>query len=158
MIAARSAKMAKNSEIEAQRLRELESRISDKKYDTYKPMINTLKNMLDRRIVDEGEFRANVSEFATWVAIFGSDEAVGSFHDFMQASFNSPTPPVVFTRLYADFVLAARRDMGYPGTGTTRKEILGSRITDVHSHSMFSGIDKPFSDLCREAEWEPPWL
>ncbi|MEU0087729.1 hypothetical protein [Streptomyces sp. NPDC006274] len=158
VIAARSAKVAKSSEVEAQRLRELESRISEKKYDTYKPMINTLKDMLDRRAVNEETFRANISEFAIWVAIFGSDEAVRSFHNFMQASFNPPTPPVVFMRLYADFVLAARRDMGYLDTSSTRKEILGSRITDVYSHSMFSNMDKPFEDLCREAEWQPSWL
>lgn len=158
VIAARSARLAKNSEMEAQRLRELESRISEKKYDTYKPMINTLKDMLDRREVDEETFRSRVSEFATWVAIFGSDEAVESFHNFMQASFNAPTPPIILMRLYADFVLSARRDMGYPDTSSTRKQILGSRITDVHTHPLFAHIDKPFADLCRDVEWSPPWL
>lgn len=158
IIAARSARVAKKSENEAQRLRELESRISEKKYDTYKPMINTLKDMLDRRTVDEEAFRSHISEFATWVAIFGSDEAVESFHNFMQASFNPPTPPIIFMRLYADFVLAARRDMGYPDTRNTRKQILGSRITDVHTHPLFAHIDKPLPDLCRDTEWAPPWL
>lgn len=157
VIAARSAKIAKRSELEAQRLRELEARISEKKYDTYKPMINTLKDMLDRRAVDEDTLRSHISEFATWVAIFGSDEAVESFHNFMQASFNPP-PPIVYMRLYADFVLSARRDMGYPDTSSTRKQILGARITDVHTHPLFSQIDKPFADLCRDAGWTPPWL
>jgi hypothetical protein len=157
IIAARSARMAKRSEIEAQRIRELEERISERKYDTYKPMIDLFKDVLNRQAVDESTHRERISTFATWVAIFGSDGAVKAFHDFMQASYNS-APASILMRLYADFVLAARQDMGYPDTTSTRKEILGSRIADLHTHPLFADIDKPFAELCRDVGWTPPWL
>ncbi|MFB6773313.1 hypothetical protein [Streptomyces sp. NPDC056337] len=156
VIAARSARVAKKSEIEAQRVRELEERISEKKYDTYKPMIDLFKDALDRQAVDENTHRERISAFATWVAIFGSDEAIKAFHNFMQATYHSAPAPILM-RLYADFVLAARRDMGYPDTVVTRKEILGSRITDAHTHPLFVEIDKPFMELCRDMHWTPPW-
>lgn len=157
LISARSARSVKKSELDAQRIRDLEARISEKKYETYRPMINVLKDLLDQRAVDEDIFRASVSEFATWVTIYGSDEAVGAFHNFMQAAYSSP-PPVVLMRLYADFVIAARRDIGYPDTKVARKQFLGMRINDIYAHRLFSDIDKPFADLCRDANWTPPWL
>ncbi|MGN2364416.1 hypothetical protein [Streptomyces luridiscabiei] len=157
LIASRSARSVKKAELDAQRIRDLEASISEKKYETYKPMINLLKDMLDRREIGEDVFRASVSEFATWVTIYGSDEAVGAFRNFMQAAYASP-PPVVLMRLYADFVIAARRDIGYPDTRVTRQQFLGMRINDIYAHRIFSDIDKPFADLCRDANWSPPWL
>ncbi|MFI0199865.1 MULTISPECIES: hypothetical protein [Streptomyces] len=145
------------AELDAQRIRDLEARNSEKKYDTYKPMINLLKDALDRRTIDPETFRTSISDFATWVAIYGSDEALSAFHNFMQASYGSP-PPVILMRLYADFVIAARRDIGYPDTQVTRLQFLGIRISDAYSNSAFREIDKPFSELCRNVGWNPPWL
>ncbi|MET9120189.1 hypothetical protein [Streptomyces sp. NPDC004528] len=156
-IAARSARRAKKSEIDAQHLRDLEARISEKKYDVYKPMINLLKDILNQRVMTEDEFKALVSEFSAWVTIFGSDEAVRAFHNFMQATYGTSTPPTILMKLYAEFVLSARRDMGYPETEINAKHFLGMRISDLYTHEELAKVDMPLVDLCREVGWTPPW-
>ncbi|PJN03755.1 hypothetical protein CG740_04930 [Streptomyces sp. CB01201] len=119
-------------------------------------MINLFRDILDRRQPAEDELRASISEFATWVSIYGSDGAVKAFHDFMQAAYADP-PPAILMRLYADFVIAARRDMGYPDTAIDQKHFLGMRINDLYQHPMLRSVDKPFDELCREQGWNPPW-
>ncbi|MET7696326.1 hypothetical protein [Streptomyces sp. NPDC005485] len=157
IIAARSARSAKKSEIDAQHLRDLEARISEKKYEVYKPMINLLKDILDRRSMSEDEFKSRISEFSAWVTIFGSDEAVRAFHHFMQSTYAGNTPPIVLMKLYAEFVLSARRDMGYPDTTINVRHFLGMRISDLYTDALFSKVDWPLADLCREVGWTPPW-
>lgn len=156
-IAARSAKKTKRFEIEAQRIRELESRISDKKYDVYKPMINLIRDMLDQRSIDDEDSRSKISDFATWVAIYGSDEAVRAFRNFMQAAFHS-APPIVLMKLYSEFVLAARRDIGQAETKITELDFLGARIRDLHQSDLLIGIGRPLLEICADHGWSPPWL
>ncbi|NUR04594.1 MAG: hypothetical protein HOY79_51250 [Streptomyces sp.] len=155
-IAARAAKIAKNAELSAQHLRDLENRISEKKYDVYKPMINLIRDMLDRRQIAEEDSRSRTSDFSTWVIIYGSDEAVQAFHNFMQAAYHDP-PAKVLMKLYADFVISARRDMGYPETNVLQSHFLGMRINDLYDSSMLRNVDAPLDEICREAHWEPPW-
>lgn len=156
VIAARSAKTAKNAELAAQYVRELENRISEKKYDVYKPMINLFKEIMNQRTLGDEELRDRISDFSAWVIIFGSDESVKAFHNFMQSTYHSP-PPVILMKLYADFVIAARRDMGYSKTEINQKHFLGMRINDLYTHELFKDVDKPLADLCRDAGWAPPW-
>lgn len=47
IVAARYAKSTQRNDAEAQRTRELESRISERKYEVYKPMIEVLGDILD---------------------------------------------------------------------------------------------------------------
>lgn len=155
-IAARSAKATQRNEAVAQRIRDLEARIAEKKYDTYEPMINLLRRILDQERIPEDEFRERISGFATWVSIFGSDEIVQVFHKFMQAAYHD-APPVVLMKLYADFVISARRDMGYPNTRITQKEFLGMRIRDLYDGSLLDGVDRPLVDVCQSVGWSPPW-
>ncbi|NEA49243.1 hypothetical protein [Streptomyces sp. SID10815] len=156
-VAARAAKRAKKVELSAQHLRDLENRISEKKYDVYKPMINLIRDMLDRRQVDEEDSRAKISDFSTWVIIYGSDEAVQAFHNFMQAAYHDP-PVKVLMKLYADFVMAARRDMGYSDTKVEPSHFLGMRINDLYDNSLLRNIDVPYLDVCAEERWQPPWV
>lgn len=161
VFAGQYAKSAKASELEAQRLRELESRISERKYETYKPMIDLFGDMLNRdrarEILDTQEIPSRLHEFATWASIYASDEAVRAFRDLMQASYaNVPGP--IFLRLYCEFVLAARRDIGRSDTQITPEDILGMRLTDFYSPGgLFQAMEEPFDELCRKTGWTPPW-
>ncbi|MFB7243046.1 hypothetical protein ACFCYX_11315 [Streptomyces populi] len=157
VIAARAAKKAKQAELSAQHLRDLENRISEKKYDVYKPMINLIRDMLDRRLIDEEDSRSRISDFSTWVIIYGSDEAVQAFHNFMQAVYHDP-PAKVLMKLYADFVMAARRDMGYAETSVEPAHFLGMRISDLYDNSLLRNVNAPLDTICEEAGWQPPWI
>ncbi|MDH6579033.1 hypothetical protein [Kitasatospora sp. MAP5-34] len=156
IIAARAAKSARRLELDVQRVRDLESRISEKKYETYKPMINFFSELMSSVRPTEEESRSRISDFSTWISIFGSDESVKAFHNFMQAAYHAP-PPVVLMKLYADFVVAARRDMGYPETSIMPTDFLGMRINDLYESDLLANVNKSLPEVCAEARWTPPW-
>lgn len=161
VIAAKSAAAAKRSESSAQFVRDLEARNADRKFGVYEPMLELLRKMLDPKdaaaiAADQDAFRASVSKFAAWIAIYGSDEAVTHFQRFMQCTYNAAPVPVLM-RMYAEFVLAARRDMGYPDTKITAEDILGIRITDVYETSWLEALTMPLRDLYEREGWHAPW-
>ncbi|MET8041215.1 hypothetical protein ABZU25_10120 [Micromonospora sp. NPDC005215] len=160
-IAGRYAKSSKSSEHEAQRLRDLESRISDRKYETYKPMIALFGDILNKEKAAEVLSGQNVPtrlhEFATWASIYASDDAVRAFRDLMQASYTDAPAPVIL-RLYCEFVLSARRDIGHSDTTTTAEEVLAMRVNDLYEDDGLRWVVRePFQEVCRRANWSPPW-
>lgn len=161
VIAGRFAKRARVVEIETQRLRDLEARLADKKYEVYRPMIAMLGEafVASGKKNPENEFSVEkVSEFALWIGIYGSDEAVRTYRNFMQSAFHDP-PAELSLRIYADFVLAARRDMGLPATDLTALEILGTRLNDLYkSAKYYDAASLPFDELCAQYKWQQPWL
>jgi hypothetical protein len=160
IIAARSANKIKSAEIQAKRIEDLESRISERKHDVYKPMIDLLSDLTDPRKagdVTSDQTRQTMAEFSAWIAIYGSDDAVVAYHNYMQTVYASP-PAEVLLRLYAEFVLAARRDMGYPETSVELRHLLGMRINDLYANKIFDLVSLSFGELCKSKAWTPPWL
>lgn len=161
-VAARSAAHARTAEAETERLRLLEDRVSERKYEVYRPMIDSLARMLDPGLgtkPSEAEMRERLTEFAGWVGVFGSDEAVLAFRNFMQGTF-ADAPASVILRLYSDFQLAARRDMGDPQTKLAPADLIAMRINDLYTgdSAMYDAMTLPFEEACRRANWNPPWL
>jgi hypothetical protein len=160
VVAGRYAAASRANEQEAQRLRDLEQRISERKYDIYKPMIALLGDMLNKEKAAKAAqaIPARLHEFATWISIYGSDDSVRAYRNFMQASF-AGAPVEIFMRLYCELVLAARRDIGHPDTRTSPEEILALRVNDLYQKGEFrSAVTEPFDQLCRRVGWSPPWL
>ncbi|WP_436525599.1 hypothetical protein [Actinoplanes sp. HUAS TT8] len=156
------AKAAKANEIEAQRLRDLESRISDRKYETYKPMVALLGDMLNKDkstdLLASGEIPSKLHDFTTWASIYSSDEAVRAFRNLMQSTYVD-APKEIVLRLYCDFVLEARRDIGRPDTSTSSEELLAMRLTDIYASDGLKWIvSEPFDEVCKRAGWSPPWI
>lgn len=161
IVAALSARSTKQLELRAQRTRELESRISEQKINVYKPMIELLGNVISNaalgRQTTPEENTPKIAEFTTWITIYGSDETIKCYHDFMQAAFNG-APALVSSRLYADFIIASRRDIGYPDTSVTALQIMGMRVNDLYSEEEYrSAMELPFEELCQQEKWTPPW-
>lgn len=162
LVAAISAIRAKRLENEAARWRDLENRIAHRKFETYEPMIDLLRRMIDPETGqalrdDTRALREEMSKFHAWASIFASDEAVTMFRNFMQAAF--PTAPaMILMRLYAEFVLAARRDMGHPDTEITPETFLSMRLTDFYANSdVVEAAQLDFATLCGRHGWTPPW-
>lgn len=148
---------AKRSDQEAQRARDLESRISERKFDTYKPMIERLQTMIGGDLQTDGDWAAmkkDMTQFATWIGVWGSDGAVRAYHDFMQAAFHQ-APPAVLMRFYGDFLLEARKDLGHPESEVRRQHLLGMRITDIYD--MSDTIDPSLQEVTERVGWKPPW-
>jgi hypothetical protein len=163
IVAALSARSTKRLELQAQRARDLEGRISERKLDVYRPMIELLGNVIGNAAhglqpVAPEDVSAKVAEFTTWIAVYGSDDVIKVYHNFMQAIFNQ-VPVVVASRLYAEFMLAVRRDIGYPDTSVTALQIMGARVNDLYSERDYRlAMSLPFEELCRRENWTPPWL
>lgn len=141
-------------------MQRLEQRLATRKLEVYQPALDFLRQMLDDpKSIKADEFRRKFSEFAGWLAIVGSDEAVRSFGHFMQGTFND-APPNVLLRLYAEFQLSARRDMGDPESGLTSLDMWALRLNDLYKpdgERLRGDLIRPFADVCREHSWTCPW-
>lgn len=172
VIAAKSARRAQTAEAETARLRQLEERLSAKKYETYEPMLTLLGELLTPEDINDGSSSATKKKaanrstaelvrghvkFSTWISVFGSDEAVRAYERLMQASYSDP-PPQVFLRLYAEFVIAARRDISYSETEIRAINVMGMRMTDAYTDARTRNcLEVNFDVLCSEVNWTPPW-
>jgi hypothetical protein len=162
VIAARSARKAKLREAETERIRELENRISERKYETYRPMLQLVGDAFN--VAKASQMTANpqmnvdkFSDFTTWITVYGSDEALQAFHNFTLAAGYNP-PPIVTLRLVADFILAARRDIGYPDTSVTAMQLVAMKMKDLYDEDESRlAMTLPFDEVCRRAGWIPPW-
>jgi len=166
VIAARSARSAKKLEIQAQRIRDLESRISARKYQMYEPFLDMIGNFFDhtergRAAIANPE--ANVEgfvSFAKWVTTYGSDEAVEAYHKFNLATSNKAPHPIL-TRLMADFLIAVRKDLSYPDTKISRATLIATsfRVGDFYQQGDFYRkiMSLPLHEACKLAGWREPW-
>lgn len=154
VVAGLFARTTRRAELGAQRDREQEARLAERKYAMYRPMIEMLREMFTTDKLPTPEQQAQKEEFATWIGVFGSDEAVLAFDRFMQMFQDQLYPPVEVQHwLYANFLLAARRDIGYPNTALERRHMLGLRLSDVYQRpNLFA---ESFDDLCRRVGWWP---
>ena len=109
--------------------------------------------------VNAEEMSEAMVNFDSWVMIYGSDEAVVAWQRLKQASFND-APASLFVRLYSDFVLAARRDLGNPSTAVDRIELLAIKLNDAYTSSTLpSGLfSEDFETLAAQLKWPVPWL
>ncbi|HEX4092735.1 MAG TPA: hypothetical protein VHZ33_28795 [Trebonia sp.] len=160
-VAAISARSDKKSELQAQRISELEDRISERKYEIYKPLIEMLGEVVNsdpnKALMDSSEVMKRLHEFFIWVSIYGSDESVIAFRNFHQAASNG-VPPEIATRLYAELVLAARRDIARSDSRIGAVEIMAMKVNDLYSSPDYYKIMAlPFDEVCKIYGWTPPW-
>lgn len=161
VLAANSARNARVTEKETARLQLLEQRLAQRKNEVYQEQIDLLGRMLgpvDQRTgLDDAETMQKVQAFSAWIGIVGSDEAVRAWSHLMQSTFHD-APPVVLLRLYAEFQLAARRDLGDPDTSLTAIELMAVRIKDLYDDpAYYAAMAAPFSEVCAANAWTIPW-
>jgi hypothetical protein len=166
VIAARAAGSSKRLEIQAQRIRDLESRISERKYKVYEPFLELIGNHFD--MTEKGRAavadpKANIEgfvEFAKQITTYGSDEAVEAYHRFNQATGNNPPVPIML-RLMGDFLLAARKDLSYPDTDLSAATLIATTFRVNYFYKQGSEFGKimslPLSEACKLANWLEPW-
>jgi hypothetical protein len=159
VVAMRSASKAGQAEAEAARLRQLEERVAQKKYELYQPILKTMGDLLTpgRGAAATKDMESVLPEFMTFVSIWGSDEAVTAFFRFRSAASTQP-PAAITVRLVADFLLAARKDLAGPDTSVTGLETIGMRINDIYKQPTYiDAFTLPFDELAKRHDWTPPW-
>jgi hypothetical protein len=166
-LASRSARAARQGELEAARIRDLENRISERKYEVYKPMLDYIGHIFNQQseesraaIADKVAVNKVFVEFARWIGIYGSDEVLTAYHHLMQG-MSYGAPPVVLNRLMADFLLAARRDIGNSNSKAQQDELLivTFRVNDFYNEGDLVGkvMRLPLKKALKKAGWTPPW-
>jgi hypothetical protein len=159
ILASRSAGKARSAEGEAERIRRLEARVSDKREATYKPLLDLLSTVLSpgqSKKDHSSDIHKVAPAFAGWVSIYGSDDSVRAYRNFMHTTYHK-APAQVMLRAYADFVVAARRDMGDPDTTVGPEDVLAMRLTDFYEGEFHFVATAPFADVAQAYGWEIPW-
>lgn len=159
VFAVRSARRAQAAEHEAQRLRALEDRIAEKKYDLYQPFLQTLGDMLtpSRSKAALASMESAVADFQTFVTIWGSDDVVEAFFRYRISAATSP-PSLVILRLMSDLLLEVRRDIAWPNTKLDGMHMIAMRINDLPDHpELERALSIPLDQLFREQDWSPPF-
>jgi len=121
-------------------------------------MVNLLSELFTLKNPTPEKTAAMIKEmkdFSTWIGIYGSDEAVRAFHDWMQAIYSS-APVAILLRLYGDFIIAARNDIGNSHMTVGRQHLLGMRINDIYDYPDV--VDPSFDEVCDRLNWRAPWL
>jgi hypothetical protein len=156
--AARSAGRARTAEHEAARLRALEERTAQKKFELYQPMLQALGDMMTPTRAEAGLASAGdvMPDFQTFVSVWGSDDAVRAFYRFRVGSSKSP-PPMIMIRLASDFMVEARRDLAWPNTEVTGMEVMGMRLNDP-TPELKDALTLDFEELAKTYDWPIPWV
>jgi hypothetical protein len=152
--------------VEADRLRDLEQRLSEKKAEMYAPMIRALSLMLM-----SDEFRATLpdderadkqldsitSKFMAEAITYASDDALRAFSRFRLAGTASPPVPIIM-RLVADFLIEVRKDVAGEATTAGALELLGARINDLFTEpELLAAVSEDLPTLAVRFGWTPPW-
>jgi len=157
--AGRFAFRAKQAELEAARLRDLEQRVAEKKAELYDPVITLLGDLLTPERSDKAKKRMGdvMADFQPLVTLWGSDEVNEAFFRF-RASASADPPPKVTMRLVADFLLAVRRDVAWPDSEIDGLHTVGSRINDLHKDiETVMALTKPLDEVFEMTGWHPQY-
>jgi hypothetical protein len=153
------ASRARTAQDAAETERRLRQQLAASKAEVYEPMVELLRAMLDaskaKTPISDKKVTDTLSKFAAWLSVYGSDQAVLSFHKFMQAAYHEPTPQVQMY-YYGQFLLAIRKDLGHPDTKLGAPELLGLRINDIWEASA-GLVGLPEKEFLAHEEWDPPW-
>jgi hypothetical protein len=129
--------------------------------EVYQPILDYLRESLDDADnIDVEVMKEKLGAFSGWVAIVGSDEAVRAFGHYMQGGF-SDAPPLILMRLYAEFQLTARRDLGDPESELNPMDVWTMRINDLLTEEgkvLRDTLTLPFGRACAMHAWRCPWL
>ncbi|HEY7597526.1 MAG TPA: hypothetical protein VH969_30555 [Actinophytocola sp.] len=128
--------------------------VAEPKRDMYVPLVDMLERMFTSDGTPTADELAHKRRFDTWITVYGSNGAVRAYSRFMQALPAQPPGDIQF-RLYADFLLEVRKEMGDPTGNVDRLQILGPRLANLSDRRSLT--DPDLEKVCDRAGWTPPW-
>lgn len=145
---------ARRLDARLQRSSMAQDRISERKRSMYEPVVEMLERMFTTDELPTPEEGQHKRRFDTWVNVYGSDGAVRAYSRLMQALQRDP-PGDIQIRLYADFLLEVRKDLGDPDSTVDRMQILGPRLANLSDPASLT--DPDLDAVCARLRWPPPW-
>jgi len=152
---------ARSAQASAERTLELERRLATSKQEIYKPLVDLFRRVLDSstsgsKPLSDKAMIETLSQFISWVQIYGSDQAVRAVQKFMQTVYSGP-PPLVVMRHYGELLLAIRRDIAHPETSVTLVDLLAMRVTDIYAE-WADELSLDEEAFYVRHQWSPPWI
>ena len=177
VIGANSTRKTGTIDAQSQQLRDLENRNATRKYEIYKPILDLYSMLLSPHGSEAKRWKENhkdvdiektLDDFAKWVIIYGSDDVVLKFHNFSETlnSLHGREKDIwvflpLLYRLYAEFIIAVRRDMGYPDTKIGVNHILATGGFNFYGSHLWPTSCLPLKELYekyrKEYNWRPRW-
>jgi len=148
------ALLARRLDVRLQQSEKAQDQISERKRSIYEPVVELLDHMFTTDELPTSEEVQHKRRFDTWVNLYGSDGTVRAYSRLMQALPHDPPGDVQF-RLYADFLLEVRKEIGNPGGSLDRMQILGPRLTNLSDRTSLT--DPDLDAVFRRLGWSPPW-
>jgi len=145
---------ARRLEVRLQGADQARERISEQKREMCEPVVDLLERMFTTDELPTAEELRHKRRFDVWVNVYGSDGLVRAYSRLMQALPAGPPADIQF-RLYADFLIEVRRDIGDPGSAVDRAEVLGARSENLSDRRSLT--DPSLDTVCKRLGWVPPW-
>lgn len=148
------ATASRRYEVRLQRTNQSFERIADTKRSMYEPVVRLLDRMFTSDETPTPEELKHKREFDTWISVYASDGAIRAYSRFTMALPHHPPADIQF-RLYADFLLEIRNDVGHPDSSITRMDVLAGRMGNLSDPSSLT--DPSLAAVCKRLGWTPPW-
>lgn len=110
-----------------------------KKIPIYEELIEfvfkIMKAVREKKPVDDSEVIEFMTKFIQKLLIWGADEVVSSFYEFMQASRNSERgDSITIILALEDVLLKIRKDLGHDNKNIGKGKLLGLFINDIQEY------------------------
>lgn len=149
------ARSARQLEMRIQRSEKASERNIERKQEMYAPVIELIQHMFITDDQPTEEQLKKKNHFDLWSKVYCPDDVLTAYSRFSMIGEGEYPPGEVQVRLYADLLLAIRKDLGDPYSNLTRLNLMGSS-TGLYADKYF--LTEPDLDrVCKRYGYTPPW-
>jgi hypothetical protein len=155
VIAGVFARSVRRLESQLQRRENIHERNIERKQEMYAPVIELIQHMFVTDDQPTEEQLEKKRHFDLWSKVYCPDDVLAAYSRFSMIGNGEYPPGEVQVRLYADLLLAIRKDLGDPYSNLTRLELMGN-TTGLYEDKYF--LTEPNLDrVCKRYNYTPPW-
>lgn len=149
------ARSARRLEAQLQRRDNVHERNVERKQEMYAPVIEMIQHMFVTDDQPTDEQLEKKRHFDLWSKVYCPDDVLAAYSRFSVMGNGDYPPGEVQVRLYADLLLAIRKDLGDPYSNLTRLELMDD-TTALYEDKYF--LTEPNLDrVCKRYGYTPPW-
>ncbi|WP_454853307.1 hypothetical protein [Promicromonospora soli] len=143
---------AKRLEARLQLSSSAHERVAEQKSMMYDSIIDMFEYMFDTGEPPTAEHLKHKKKFDAWVPVYGSDGVVEAYTRYILWITNGAPGDLQF-RLYGDFLLEIRKDVGDPNSRVSIRQALQGRLGNLAEPA---NLTDPLEVVCRRLGWQPP--
>lgn len=118
---------------------EIERKLSDTKFKVYNDLIDIFIGVLQEQkqkqksTINERKIISTLQSAQRQLLMYGSDDVLGEFINFMEFCYAGNTDIHKMMKIYSNFLIAIRKDMGNKHSKIKNHDILRMLITDYQN-------------------------